>query len=46
MEYKSDIQIAQECELRPIGKIAERACIDEKYLEDRKSTRLNSRSRI
>ena len=33
MEYKSDIQIAQECELRPIGKIAERACIDEKYLE-------------
>ena len=33
MEYKSDIQIAQETELRPIGEIAERAGIDEKYLE-------------
>ena len=33
MEYKSDIQIAQECALRPIGEIAARAGIDEKYLE-------------
>ena len=33
MEYKSDIQIAQETELRPIGQIAARAGIDEKYLE-------------
>ena len=33
MEYKSDIQIAQETELRPIGEIAARAGIDEKYLE-------------
>ena len=30
---KSDIQIAQETEMRPIVEIAERAGVDEKYLE-------------
>ena len=33
MVYKTDIEIAQECEMRPIGEIAERAHVDEKYLE-------------
>ena len=33
MAYKTDIEIAQECELRPIGEIAARAHVDEKYLE-------------
>ena len=33
MAYKTDIEIAQECEMRPIGEIAERAHVDEKYLE-------------
>lgn len=33
MKYKSDIEIAQDCKLRPIGEIAERAGIDEKYVE-------------
>ncbi|MBR2616263.1 MAG: formate--tetrahydrofolate ligase [Clostridia bacterium] len=33
MGYKSDIEIAQECVMRPIGKIAARAHVDEKYLE-------------
>ena len=33
MGYKTDIEIAQECEMEPITKIAEKACIDEKYLE-------------
>ena len=33
MQYKSDIEIAQACKLRPIGEIAEAACIDEKYVE-------------
>ena len=32
MEYKTDIEIAQACELRPIGEIAARAHVDEKYL--------------
>ena len=33
MTYKSDIEIAQECTMEPIVKIAEKAGIDEKYLE-------------
>ena len=33
MGFKSDIEIAQECVLEPIVQIAERAGIDEKYLE-------------
>ncbi len=33
MAYKSDIEIAQECVMRPIGEIAKKAHVDEKYLE-------------
>ena len=33
MEYKSDIEIAQSCQMQHITKIAERAHVDEKYLE-------------
>ena len=33
MGFKSDIEIAQEAELRPITEIAEAAGVDEKYLE-------------
>lgn len=33
MKYKTDIEIAQECEMRPIGEIADAAGIDAKYLE-------------
>ncbi len=33
MEYKTDIEIAQECEMQPIAEIAARAHVDEKYLE-------------
>ncbi len=33
MGYKSDIEIAQECIMRPITEIAEKAHVDEKYLE-------------
>ena len=33
MGYKSDIEIAQECEMLPITQIAEKAGIDDKYLE-------------
>lgn len=33
MQYKSDIEIAQACALRPIGEIAATAGVDEKYLE-------------
>jgi hypothetical protein len=33
MGFKSDIEIAQECEMLPITAIAEKAGIDEKYLE-------------
>ena len=33
MGYKSDIEIAQECVMEPITKIAEKAGIDDKYLE-------------
>ena len=33
MVFKSDIQIAQECEKKQITEIAEAAGIDEKYLE-------------
>ena len=31
--YKSDIEIAQECKMRPIFEIAKVAGIDEKYIE-------------
>ena len=33
MGFKSDIEIAQDCEMLPITKIAEKAGIDDKYLE-------------
>ncbi|MBQ6265054.1 MAG: formate--tetrahydrofolate ligase [Clostridia bacterium] len=33
MGYKSDIEIAQECNIRPILEIAEAAQVDEKYVE-------------
>ncbi len=33
MSYKTDIEIAQACALRPIGEIAARAHVDERYLE-------------
>ena len=33
MSYKTDIEIAQECEMRPIGEIAAAAGIDERYIE-------------
>ena len=33
MAYLSDIEIAQQCKLKPISEIAEKAGIDEKYLE-------------
>ncbi len=33
MQYKSDIEIAQSCELKPIFEIAQAAHIDEKYIE-------------
>lgn len=33
MEFKTDIQIAQECQLAPITEIAEKAGIDHNYLE-------------
>lgn len=33
MEYKSDIEIAQECKMLPIGEIAKRAHLDPKYIE-------------
>ena len=32
MGFKSDIEIAQECTMEPITKIAEKAGIDDKYL--------------
>lgn len=33
MEYLSDIEIAQQCEMKPITEIAETAHVDEKYIE-------------
>ncbi len=33
MQYKTDIEIAQSCELKPIFEIAQAAHIDEKYIE-------------
>ena len=33
MAYLSDIEIAQQCEMQPIAKIAQTAHIDEEYLE-------------
>ena len=33
MGYKTDIEIAQECEMKPITEIAANAGIDDKYLE-------------
>ncbi len=33
MAYLTDIEIAQQCEMQPITKIAEKAGIDEKYIE-------------
>ena len=39
MGFKSDIEIAQECQPELITKIAEKAGIDDKYLEQYGSTR-------
>lgn len=39
MGFKTDIEIAQECEARPITEIAAKAGIDDKYLEQYVSTR-------
>ena len=33
MEYLTDIEIAQKCEMKPITEIAKVAGVDEKYLE-------------
>ena len=33
MSYKTDIEIAQECKLKPIDEIAEKAHIQKKYIE-------------
>lgn len=33
MAYKSDIEIAQECQMKPITEIAKTAHVDEKYIE-------------
>ena len=33
MAYLSDIEIAQACEMKPIGEIAKAAHVDEKYIE-------------
>ncbi len=33
MEYKTDIEIAQSCEMKPIMEIAKTAHVDEKYIE-------------
>ena len=33
MAYLSDIEIAQACTMQPIGEIAARAHVDEKYIE-------------
>ena len=33
MGFKTDIEIAQECEMKPITEIAAKAGIDDKYLE-------------
>ena len=33
MAYLTDIEIAQSCEMRPIGEIAKKAHIDDKYIE-------------
>ena len=33
MEYKSDIEIAQACQMEPITAVAQRAGVDEAYLE-------------
>ena len=33
MAYLSDIEIAQQCEMKPIGEIAAKAHVDEKYIE-------------
>lgn len=33
MEYLTDIEIAQRCQMRPIGEIAEKAHVDRKYVE-------------
>ena len=33
MQYKSDIEIAQSCEMKPITEIAKAAHVDEKYIE-------------
>ena len=39
MGFKSDIEIAQECTMEPITNIAEKAGIDDKYLNSTESTK-------
>ena len=33
MQYKTDIEIAQSCKMKPIQEIASVAHVDEKYIE-------------
>ena len=42
MGFKSDIEIAQECTMEPITKIAEKAGIDDKYLSSMVNTKQRS----
>ena len=42
MGYKTDIEIAQECEMKPITEIAAKAGIDDKYLNSTESTKQRS----
>ena len=44
MGFKTDIEIAQECEARPITEIAAKAGIDDKYLE--RYGKLQSKNRL
>ena len=39
MEFKSDIEIAQETQMQPILEVAKTAGVDEKYLEQYGSTK-------
>ena len=44
MSYKSDIEIAQSCEMRPIGEIAKKAHVDEKYVENIRASQWREKS--
>ena len=43
MGFKSDIEIAQECEMKPITEIAAKAGIDDKYLEQVRKVKSKNR---